>query len=76
MNNDYNQKFEDFFNLLDDDKCGKISRAEVIFAFIQFKDLIKDIAMEKLESKSLAEDVEINIDEVKILIESIIGNPE
>jgi hypothetical protein len=49
MNKDYNLKFEDFFNLLDDDKCGKISRAEVIFAFIQFKDLIKDITLEKLD---------------------------
>ena len=34
LDRDYNKNFEDFFNLFDLEKCGKISKVEVIHSLI------------------------------------------
>lgn len=72
----YNRELQELFDLLDTNQCESISQAEVIYSLIQFKDLIPDLQIDKFVNengiKSREEDRDINFEEFKNLLESIV----
>lgn len=76
LQRNYNREFQELFEQLDTCQCESISHAEVIFTLIQFKDLIPDLQIDKFVTengiKPREEDRDINLEEFKELLESIV----
>jgi len=64
------------FSLLDTNECDTLSRQEVIYALLQFKDLLPDLQIDKYVTingiKPRDEDEEIDFAGFKKLIEEIV----